>query len=336
MLSGCLWPAHPKPLPGELLSSWFIRIARANGIKLHTLSRILFGTDKSPWNRDIDRSAPAWLVEAISRHSGVPFQKVIEATLVAYQGHLYRHTQSVGQLRWVLPICAYGTHHTAHGLQFCPACLSADTEPYFRKCWRIALLTYCPIHQVDLYDACPNCRASVMLHRGDFGKELWDANPMSVCHACGADFRDAENRPAWFPSEELRQIFDEMLRSLGRPIAEVGQFDLGFLSVLHQFCMMMGARQNQGKLQRYLVEQIGLSPLVRPTRRIYIEERRRDERHQWLLCALWLMVDLEHRLRNAWLAKAVQYNLMIKDFYDAPGWYRTLARRFSDWRRGLD
>ena len=38
-------------------------------------------------------------------------------------------------------------------------------------------------------------------------------------------------------------------------------------------------------------------------------------------------------LQAAWLAKAVRYNLMLRDFDDPPGWYRPLVGRFSDWRK---
>lgn len=335
MTYGMVWPAHPKPCTDELLSSWIVRVAEANGIKLQTLSRKLFGTEISPWNRDIDRSAPPWLIRALSRHTGTGHWEVLHTTLVTYRTRLYSRRRATGQLRWILPVRIYGTRHQAFGQQFCPVCLASGPVAYFRKQWRIALFTYCPEHQVELHDACPDCQAPVVHHRGDFGKELKDAWPMYFCYACGADFREAERRPAYFPSEELHRIFDEMLRSLSQPAAEARRFDLGFFAVMHQFCRVMGTRQNQGKLQRYLMAQIRVPPMQRFSGRIGIEELRRGERHLWLLCALWLMADLENRLRDAWLAKAVRYNLMVKDFEEAPGWYRGLAGRFADWRKGF-
>ena len=56
-LSGTLWPAHPKPLPDELLSSWMVRIAGQHGLKLHTFASAVW-PGISIWNRDIDRSGP--------------------------------------------------------------------------------------------------------------------------------------------------------------------------------------------------------------------------------------------------------------------------------------
>lgn len=44
------------------------------------------------------------------------------------------------------------------------------------------------------------------------------------------------------------------------------------------------------------------------------------------------MINLEPRLRAAWRAKTVRYNLMLKDFPDAPAWYLNIIEGFSNWR----
>ena len=155
---------------------------------------------------------------------------------------------------------------------------------------------------------------------------------MYVCHACGYDFRAAERKPVFFPSEEMHSLFDTMLQSLTWPGDETGQFGLGFFAVMHQFCRVMGTRQNQGRLRDHLANQLGLQNMPHQPERIGIEQRRIGERHLLLLCALWLMADLQSRLRTAWLAKAIRYNLMLKDFDELPGWYRLTVERFSDWR----
>ena len=82
MLSGKMWPAHPKPLPDELLSSWIVRVAEANAIKLQTLSWMLFGNGVSPWNRDIDRNAPRWLIDVLCEHTGSSYGEQWEQFLL--------------------------------------------------------------------------------------------------------------------------------------------------------------------------------------------------------------------------------------------------------------
>ena len=332
MTHGKVWPAHPKPLPEELLTSWIVRVAEANAIKLQTLSWMLFGNGRSPWNRDVDRSAPLWLVQALCQHTGTSDQLILDTTLLSYRSRLYSRSQISGQLRWILPIRSYGMQRKSFGLQFCPECLATDQIPYFRKPWRVALFTYCPEHRIALHDACPGCGIPVVTFRGDFGRELKDALPMYVCHACGYDFREAERKPVFLPSEEMHSLFDAMLQSLSKPGDEAGRFDLGFFAVMHQFCRVMGTRQNRGRLQDFLAEQLGLQNVPHQPGRIGIEQRRIGERHLLLLCALWLMADLQSRLRAAWSAKAIRYNLMLKDFDELPGWYREIVERFSNWR----
>lgn len=332
MTYGKVWPAHPKPFQDELLSSWIVRVAQANAIKLQTLSWMLFGNERSPWNRDIDRSAPPWLLQALSEHTGTNYWDIFHTTLATYRTRLYSRRQSSGQLRWILPVNNYGMRHTGFGQQFCPLCLASDPVPYFRKQWRVALFTYCPHHKVQLWNSCPACGLPVMHYRGDFGRELKEARPMHVCHACGFDFREAEGREVLFPNEEVHSLFDAMLLSLEKTADQADRFELGFFAVLHQLCLMLEARPNHRKLQYFVAEQLGLPALPLPTKRLTVEQHSQTERHQVLLCGLWLMGNLEQRLGDAWLTKAVRYNLMLKDFEGGPTWYRQLVEKFSDWR----
>lgn len=157
MAHGRLWPAHPKPLQDELLTSWFVRVAQANGIKLQTLSWMLFGYGRSPWHLDIDRRPPPWFQDVVRARTGVSQEEIRRATLDIYRQRLYPKPRSSGMLRWVLPILSAGASRHGFGVQFCPECLSLDADPYYRKPWRLALFTYCPVHGCLLYDACPAC-----------------------------------------------------------------------------------------------------------------------------------------------------------------------------------
>jgi hypothetical protein len=57
------------------------------------------------------------------------------------------------------------------------------------------------------------------------------------------------------------------------------------------------------------------------------------ERHFLIQLSAWLLLDLEPRLRHAWLNKAVRYNNLLKDFYRVPGFYAEVVEGFSDLRR---
>lgn len=333
MVHGRVWPAHPKPLPDELLSSWIVRVAEANAIKLQTLSRMLFGDRRSPWNRDIDRFAPKWLLKAICLHTGVDYWRAYGATLATYRTRLYPRRRMSGQLRWVLPIISQGTKRRGFGMQFCPACLAEDATPYFRKQWRLALYTYCPLHRISLHDACPACGAQVCYFRRDFGRELAQAPDIGHCHVCGFDFRQARHSTPDMPDKEVRIRFDAMLLSLA-DVAQAGSYaEHGFFAVLHQLCRVMCMRQNAGRLQAFVNGRLGQpNDCIRLDSRS-IEHLRIADRHRLLSLALWLLADLEPRLTLAWRQRAVRYNLLVKEFSGKPRWYRDVVEKFSDWRR---
>lgn len=328
MAHGYLWPAHPKPLPEELLTSWFVRVAEANGIKLQTLSWMLFGYGNSPWHRDVDRQPPARFLDIVCARTGLSRQNANRATLDTYRGRLYPRPRSSGMLRWISPIISAGAARHGFGVQFCPECLAKDAVPYYRKQWRLALSTYCPDHDCFSYDACPACGAPIAFFRHDFGREISETKGIACCWKCKFDFRMAERVTVAFPTDEAREIFRSMLRSLKLPTAEAGNFDIEFFAVLHQLCRIMGTKQNRGKLLAYVSDQLRMPAPQVVLRRMSVEERRLAERHPLLLCGLWLMVNLEDRLRAAWKAKAVRYNLMVKDFHDPPVWYSSIVQEF--------
>lgn len=320
-LSGKLWPAHPKPLPDELLSSWIVRIAAANGVKLNTLTRQLFGPDLTPWNRDIDRNAPEWLLRVICARTGVPRERAVRATLHGYQGRVFPKALLSGQLRWILPVKVWGSTRLGYGVQYCPLCLAEGQEPYFRRAWRVGFYTFCPIHHVMLQDACPACGAAVALHRRDIGKNIDESRALSHCHVCQYDYRAGPSSIVSCYDVNCLDRHDKLLRKLQRGDAYL-KFDIEYLSVLHQLCKVIVSRSNGEALLRYVAKMMGVevSELQRGGRAF--EAHRIDGRHQVVTSALWILMSPEERLRKAWEEKAVRHNHLLKDFRVPPNWYR--------------
>ena len=329
MLSGKLWPAHPKPLPDELLTSWIVRIAAANGVKLNTLTRQLFGPDLTPWNRDIDRQAPEWLLKVICAQTGTPQDRAYGTTLRGYQGRLFPKRLLSGQLCWILPVKVLGTTRLGYGVQFCPKCLAEGQEPYFRRPWRVGYYTFCPEHLIMLHDACPECGAPVALHRRDIGKSIDESKALSHCYVCQYDYRAGPfSRP---PCSDVgcfdnhRDLLNELHLSGVIPLV----FDLGYVSVLHQLCKVILSRSNGGSLHRYLSRIIGIETIDVQRGRVTFEARRIAERHQVVTLALWILMMPEERLRKAWEEKAVRYNHLLKDFRDQPRWYISITSKLG-------
>ncbi|CAG4884761.1 conserved protein of unknown function [Georgfuchsia toluolica] len=99
-----LWPVHLKPLPDELLSSWLVRLAHAHGLKAQSFCRLLFGSQRQLWNRDIDRLAPSWLIDTLCENTATPLDVGRNCTLRAYEGVLYRDYRESFITQWILPL----------------------------------------------------------------------------------------------------------------------------------------------------------------------------------------------------------------------------------------
>lgn len=218
--------------------------------------------------------------------------------------------------------------HEWFGMQFCPECLATDPIPYFRKHWRLAMFTFCPRHNVQLYEACPGCGGPVMYYRRDFGKELVEAGAICACSVCGFDFRRAVHVVPGFPMQEIEKLFREVLVSLQEAHEASGRFDLGFFTVLHHLIRIMGMRQNGDRLRHYIAERVGCDVPPLALGRIPIEFRTRAARHHLLSLGLWLFGDLRARLQEAWCMRAVRYNLLSKDLHRAPAWYLAIVSEF--------
>lgn len=329
MLSGKLWPAHPKPLPDELLSSWIVRIAEANGIKLETMTHLLFGSYLLPWNRDIDRLAPKWLLKGICAHTGTSFWDAYRATLAGYRTRLYPHRQDSGQLRWILPVKINSTKRYGYGMQYCPECLTTDKKPYFRRKWRVAFHTFCPEHRIMLHDCCPACGAAVAFYRRDFGRGIDEAGAICLCYQCQFDLRTAPHEPVTIYDDSAFQLYVDMLQALDGPARDAGRFDLKFHAVVHQLCKVMLSVQNRDQLRQYIAARLGVEAAPIQYGRMPFEQRRVFDRHQTASFALWLLADPKIRIRGAWEAKAVRFNLLLKDFCDAPKWFTELAGQLN-------
>ncbi|WP_369597788.1 TniQ family protein [Aquitalea aquatica] len=321
-----LWPAHPHPFRDELLSSWLVRVAHANGLKVQTFCDHEFGSERQLWNRDIDRLAPTWLVETMSEKTGTPLKCAMATTLLTYEGKLYNKYHPSGQLRWILPLQIYHRKRRGHGLQFCPQCLDEDTEPYYRKAWRVGLYTFCPKHNVMLLDRCPRCGYGVAFHRLELGRpSVVKAPSLASCWYCDFDLRTAPAPPISEWDECTFQHWNEALQCIENNSTFTTHFDYSTLTVLHHFCTLLVSMRLAPKLHAYLCDQTGQPFQLLVKNRTAFELRTQEERHYVSGLAWWLLGQWPNRLMAAWLSKAIRYNTLLKDFGDPPTWYLTVS-----------
>lgn len=66
---------------------------------------------------------------------------------------------------------------------------------------------------------------------------------------------------------------------------------------------------------------------IEPTgKRIPFESLPLDARHVLLQCGTWLLNDLGSRLGTAVRSGALRYNHLLRDFEEAPAWYRDVVK----------
>ncbi|WP_420712400.1 TniQ family protein [Niveibacterium sp. 24ML] len=318
-----LWPIHLKPQPDELMTSWFVRLAHAHDLKLHTLGLLLYGAEVQLWSRDLDALAPDWLLAGLSAHTGLSDVAVRATTLKPYAGRLFPVTHNGPIAPWILPLRMAKERRQGHGVQFCPKCLSEDSVPYFRRRWRLALCTYCTRHECLLLDRCQECGSPVEYHRGDVGIETGNAfKGMTTCCSCGADLRQALVRPPSFYAPDASELSSSVVLRLEGRGARCRPRSAGYFSVLHQLCRLMMSRYRNVRLGDFAAERLGVhgSPKLAPVRLFELLDV--ADRHHLLQLAFWVMSDLRTRLRDARLDGAITYSGLLRDFSEAPRWYR--------------
>jgi len=156
---------RPDFVPGELLSSFLVRLAARLGVTPHRL-QCQFGKRFEIWTRDVDRSASDALVAAIAKRCDVS-DKVVEAMTLRHYEHLLcrtnRASRQAGVATWINALGIFHRQRTLHGLQYCPACL--QETPAFKQIWRLAFVTVCDKHVAMLCDSCRHCGTAIMPHR---------------------------------------------------------------------------------------------------------------------------------------------------------------------------
>lgn len=183
-----LWPIHPVPLPDELLSSWMLRLAWANGFKVHTFYAEQLGRHRQIWTRDIDHQAPDWLLEHLVNKSGVHRAQVEQTTLRSFESIVFEKLNPNGCTRFLLPISIYHRSRRRAGQQYCPQCLAEDQVPYLRRHWRLSLSMVCVKHRLILEEQCPECHQPIAPHRADMRSRGMSPVSLSLrrCGHCDA------------------------------------------------------------------------------------------------------------------------------------------------------
>lgn len=335
LTSGVL-PVHPKLLPDELLTSWIVRLAHANHMKVHTLATMLAGANWAPfWNRDLDRSASQGLLLKLAELTATSLERIQEATVTEAASRLVGWHQPKGSTPWVLPLGVWHRKRRAFGTQFCPLCLHMDAQPYYRRAWRLAFYTECEMHHVLMEDRCPACKQPICFFRSDLGdREEVEGLPAYRCTACRFNLGHTLPRRFEWPHWELTVATRSLMFFNFLPWAFLGGMTFEsapqLFSVLRQLVSVMSSSESRGELYDYVACQLWPSgyPVLSHRSQAY-EFRDVQERHRLFGMGVWLLQEWPARLELATDRLALSNSQLMRDSPSLPDWFLERHRQHA-------
>ena len=172
------WAVPTSLQPDEILSSWLLRTALANGCDPLAFTGAVWPTQRV-WALDLDRLPRAELLEILGALTGVPPSSLKRATLHPIARRLLLADPPDHQSwPWILSVGSRNRRRIGR-MQYCPLCLVEDESPFFRLQWRFAWHCVCVRHGCQLLGSCPHCNASLEPHR------VKASGHLEYCTTCG-------------------------------------------------------------------------------------------------------------------------------------------------------
>jgi hypothetical protein len=217
------WSILTPLLAGEIISSWLVRAAFAQGCDPLVLTGEIWPKWRV-WTLDADRMVEKDRLLPLVQCSGISEADFVAATIHPTASRIYGENPPIhATWPWIL---ALGTRNRKRraGLQCCPACLKADQTPYFRLRWRYAWHTCCEEHECNLIDRCATCNAPFEPHR--LSTEF---RQVAICATCRSDIREMEVFKASDDVLEFQKQMDDVLQT------SIGRFDQNLIPLPEWF-----------------------------------------------------------------------------------------------------
>ncbi|HUA76342.1 MAG TPA: TniQ family protein [Acetobacteraceae bacterium] len=317
-----LFAFRPKPLPGEILSSWICRTAAGHNGKLHSFCHYVW-PGRQMWNRDPDWSCPSDVVETMARGTGTAPEVARATHLRSLEGRLYETHRPNAKTPWIRPIGVWHRKRLNPGLQYCAACLAEDATPYFRIAWRLGFAAACLTHRTILRETC-TCGAALNFHRMVAHGELCQ------CDACGADLRATAMEPA---APDALAFQRHLFNALERSVADLGSYgpvaSVRYFVLIHQLLKMLTSRKCADRLLYRVRLSTGLDVRVDPSiaRNIEVDRLPPRLRHDLLRAAAVLVDRWPEPMVELCSAARVWSSAVLADLEDPPFPLWDVARR---------
>jgi hypothetical protein len=320
-------PTHPQWQVDELLSSWILRLAWANDCKVHTLCSKIAGNQHTVWNRDVDRMAPAWLIDGLGRRTGKHPADIRSLSLSYLMERIDERHHPRGNGTWVLPLGIWHRKRLGYGTQFCPLCLRMDEVPYVRRSWRLAYYTECERHAVLLMDRCPNCAAPFDYFRGELGdRNRTEPMPISICRGCGYDLAYAQaDRGDWADWNHQVAVRTLLLTNdFGWTLLGSRTFESAseLLGVIRYVITLLSSPKRAGQLYDAEAEWLFKHVPVLSSRGKQFELRNVAERHRLFGMAVWSLLEWPSRFQALIRQAGLRYSDVMHADREVPAWFK--------------
>lgn len=327
-------PIHPQPLSDELLTSWMVRLAFANGFALHTFYSNLLGYRAAIWNRDSDRHPPSALLDCLSSATRRPVEELRGLTLGCYEGFIFEHFFVSGDVPFLLPTGLYHRIRRRAGIQFCPICIRLDPAPYYRRHWRLALSTVCTAHDCFLEQTCPSCGAPVVFHQHGIGRaKIISGSALSICSKC--NFRLGDTQPRLTGCAD--NAAGRMLLTITRAV-QLGEWNGFFQRLPLSLSFFTGLRvllglicgRHGGRLRTVLSGTIGIE--IAPVAHLDFEYQSLEVRYALLHAAAALLVHWPALFHDTCSRAKLTRSRLTDSFSTMPYWLRMEVDQYLDTR----
>lgn len=147
------------------------------------------------WSPRLDLRLPHTVAMLLCHQTGLPPEDISATTM-----------SGCAMAPLLLPLRDGVHRNRSTWMQYCPLCLTADDEPYFRRQWRLASRVSCFAHGCGLRDRCPACCAGVAAF--DQGELV----PQHLCARCGFDLRAAPKASVKVSVRRLERAIADICR----------------------------------------------------------------------------------------------------------------------------
>ncbi|WP_083613208.1 TniQ family protein [Pseudomonas moraviensis] len=284
-----VWPLVPPLLRNEVISSWLMRCALAQGCDATTLTSEVWPRLRF-WCSDPDRQLPLEQAHRLSRLSGVPPAALQAATLQPlYQTMTGTPSFPKGVAPWFLCLGCRNRRRCG-GLQYCPECFK-EHVPYYSIQDRLAWHSTCPMHQVILLDRCECCQAPLCPQLLTPPEETLDK-----CHRCGYQLSFAVTVAGPVNALHFQRATDELF---SRPTMSYGSHYLPLAEWLALSRWMIGILRTAARASSPCTETffrelgVDLGKLTPPSTGLPLEYLSAVDR-AGLLADVWSMLQIGH------------------------------------------